>query len=32
MPTLEAFMNDGRLDVWVGTYDGSVCDAQIVLN
>jgi len=32
MPTLQAFMDDGRLDVWVGTYDGSVCDAQIVLN
>lgn len=23
---------DGRLDVWVGTFDGSYCDATLVLN
>ncbi len=23
---------DGRLDVWVGTYDGEFCDATLILN
>jgi len=22
---------DGRIDVWVGTYDGSLCDAELTL-
>lgn len=25
-------VGDGRLDVWVGTFDGSYCDATLVLN
>jgi hypothetical protein len=31
MPYLEAVVYDGRVDVWVGTYGGNYCDAQIVL-
>ncbi|GAB5446523.1 hypothetical protein [Gymnodinialimonas sp.] len=25
-------VNPGRMDVWVGTYNGSTCDAQVTLN
>ncbi len=31
MPWLEVVADDGRMDVWIGTYGGDFCDAQVVL-
>ena len=31
-PWMQVDVTPGRMDVWVGTYDGSFCDATLVLN
>jgi len=31
MPWIEAYVGDGRMDVWVGTFNGDYCDAQLVV-
>ncbi len=31
MPWIEAYVGDGRMDVWVGTFGGDYCDASLVV-